>query len=377
MKYLATITMLAAMLLVLPRLASAQHVHDTGSVMTDIYDNGFVGTDPAFAGTGFCFNAEPCTNLFVGTALVGIGGSADSQPYAGASEFTNVSPGAAVVPAPPYDTHFDDGWGVSFSSPLGVTLHQTSYSATASSDQYIVFDLCAENTSGGSLDIFLGYFADWDVGDFLQNLGDSVGNLVYTWDNSGTSTAYYGFAPIDDGTILSGWHVSSATTNAGQFTEMTTLGTAPAVPDDRRNVMGVSLGSVANGGIACANFAWAAGTDLSDLQAAIDAAEASIVGVAIEPGPDGLPGTHNLSTVYPNPFNPQANFTLEVAEQQNVRIAVYDALGREVATLFNGSLNAGTEHAFTIDGAGLPSGIYMVRAIGEQFTDVRQVTLMK
>jgi len=99
--------------------------------------------------------------------------------------------------------------------------------------------------------------------------------------------------------------------------------------------------------------------------------------VAIEPGLDGLPGTHNLSNVYPNPFNPQARFTLEVAEQQDVRISVYDALGREVATLHEGTLGAGTIHEFQIDGANLPSGVYVVRAIGEQFTDVRQVTLAK
>ena len=98
---------------------------------------------------------------------------------------------------------------------------------------------------------------------------------------------------------------------------------------------------------------------------------------AIEPGPDGLPSTHNLSTVYPNPFNPQARFTLEVAEQQNVNIAVFDALGRQVALLHDGVLGAGSVHQFQIDGANLPSGVYVVRAIGEHFTDVRQVTLMK
>ena len=98
---------------------------------------------------------------------------------------------------------------------------------------------------------------------------------------------------------------------------------------------------------------------------------------AIEPGPDGLPGTHNLSTVYPNPFNPQARFTLEVAKQQNVNIAVFDALGRQVALLHDGVLGAGSVHQFQIDGANLPSGVYVVRAIGEHFTDVRQVTLTR
>ncbi len=107
------------------------------------------------------------------------------------------------------------------------------------------------------------------------------------------------------------------------------------------------------------------------------AIEAGAMGVAIEPGPDGLPGTHNLSNVYPNPFNPQAQFSLEIAEQQNVSIALFDALGRQVATLHDGALGAGTIHQFQIDGASLPSGVYVVRAIGERFTDVRQVTLTK
>jgi len=98
---------------------------------------------------------------------------------------------------------------------------------------------------------------------------------------------------------------------------------------------------------------------------------------AIEPGPDGLPGTHNLSSVYPNPFNPQARFTLEVAEQQDVNIAVFDALGRQVALLHDGALGAGSIREFQIDGANLPSGVYVVRAIGEHFIDVRQVTLTK
>ena len=373
MKFLATTTRLAAVLLLLPGLAYAQNVLDTGAVMTEVFDSGFFGEDDDFNGIGFDFGGD--NGLFVGNALVGIDGSSDSQPYAG-TEFTNTSPTTAIgAPVDPF-THFDTGWATSFSSPLGVTLHQEAYALSGSNEQFVVCQLCAENTSGGDLDIFIGYFADWDIGTAGQNLGDVSGETVYAWDDSGVSTNFFGFAPID-GDVLSGWNVSSAVSDAGQYTEMTTAGVGGEPVADRRNVMGVSLGSVADGDTACAIFAWAAGTDLTDLENAIAAAEAAVMTVAIEPGPDGLPGTHNLSAVYPNPFNPQANFTLEVAEQQSVRIAVYDALGREVATLFNGTLTAGTEHAFTIDGASLPSGVYMVRATGEQFTDVRRVTLMK
>lgn len=113
-------------------------------------------------------------------------------------------------------------------------------------------------------------------------------------------------------------------------------------------------------------------------ESAVDTAiDAGAMPSAIDPNPDGTPGTHNLSAVYPNPFNPQAQFSLEIAQQQEVTVAVFDALGREVATLHDGTLSAGSVHQFQIDGSNLPSGIYVVRAIGEQFTDVRQVTLLK
>ncbi len=97
----------------------------------------------------------------------------------------------------------------------------------------------------------------------------------------------------------------------------------------------------------------------------------------ILPGLDGVLETHNLTAVYPNPFNPQAQFSLEIAEQQRVRIEMYDALGRRVATLYDGTLGAESVHQFQIDGTYLPSGSYMVRAIGERFADARQVTLTK
>nr|AWJ66355.1 cell surface protein [uncultured bacterium] len=90
-----------------------------------------------------------------------------------------------------------------------------------------------------------------------------------------------------------------------------------------------------------------------------------------------LPSGHVLSVVYPNPFNPQARFTLEVAQSQSVTIAVFDALGRRVALLQDGPLPSGAAHTFTLDGAGLPSGVYVVRALGETFESARTVTLLR
>jgi hypothetical protein len=66
-----------------------------------------------------------------------------------------------------------------------------------------------------------------------------------------------------------------------------------------------------------------------------------------------------------------------VARTQNVEVALYDMLGRQVATLFNGTLAAGAQREFTIDGTNLSSGTYVYRVVGENFSQTRRVTLLK
>jgi hypothetical protein len=98
---------------------------------------------------------------------------------------------------------------------------------------------------------------------------------------------------------------------------------------------------------------------------------------AIEPGPDGTPGTHALSSATPNPFRGGTALTLEVAETQHVTVAVYDALGQHVATLHDGALAAGSAHRLTLAAADLAAGVYVVRVTGETFSDARAVTLAR
>lgn len=90
-----------------------------------------------------------------------------------------------------------------------------------------------------------------------------------------------------------------------------------------------------------------------------------------------LPTTFTLSEVYPNPFNPQAQFTLEVAQTQHVRVVVFDILGREVDMLHTGALAGGALHRFTLNAAAWTSGSYLIRIVGDTFTETRRVMLVK
>ena len=90
-----------------------------------------------------------------------------------------------------------------------------------------------------------------------------------------------------------------------------------------------------------------------------------------------IPGSFELSTAYPNPFNPNTLLELTVQRTQHVLVTVVDAAGREVATLYEGE--AVSQQPLTLDfrAGHLPSGLYVVKASGELFSAARTVTLLK
>jgi hypothetical protein len=59
-----------------------------------------------------------------------------------------------------------------------------------------------------------------------------------------------------------------------------------------------------------------------------------------------------------------------------VKLAVYDLLGREVAVLFNGHRAAGS-YRDTFDASGLASGVYIYRLTAGSYVDSRKALLMK
>ncbi len=89
------------------------------------------------------------------------------------------------------------------------------------------------------------------------------------------------------------------------------------------------------------------------------------------------PKDYVLSAAYPNPFNPRTSFSLTVTERQDVKVQIFNLLGQPVKQLFEGTLEAGQSQTFTFEAGELPSGIYLYRVTGENFTATRQVTLLK
>ncbi|NQV71841.1 cellulose binding domain-containing protein [bacterium] len=72
-----------------------------------------------------------------------------------------------------------------------------------------------------------------------------------------------------------------------------------------------------------------------------------------------------LHSAYPNPFNPQSTISFEVEKTQQVRVELWDTLGRLRETLYSGNGYAGQQTRVQIDGSNLASGMYFVRLITE------------
>lgn len=89
-----------------------------------------------------------------------------------------------------------------------------------------------------------------------------------------------------------------------------------------------------------------------------------------------MPTQYSLEQNYPNPFNPTTNIKFSVPQQGKFTVRVFDVLGREVATLFNGVINAGV-HSVTFNGDKLSSGIYFYNLAGENVNITKKMMLIK
>jgi hypothetical protein len=98
--------------------------------------------------------------------------------------------------------------------------------------------------------------------------------------------------------------------------------------------------------------------------------------IGIQPIGTEIPSKYSLSQNYPNPFNPVTQITYGLPKSGNVKLAVYDILGKEVAVIINAHQDAG-KYRFDFNASGLSSGIYFYQITANDFTDTKKMILTK
>jgi len=91
----------------------------------------------------------------------------------------------------------------------------------------------------------------------------------------------------------------------------------------------------------------------------------------------GLDAAFVLSAVSPSPLREWGSVELTVRKGQELTARLYDVTGRRVRVLHDGPLAGQTTHRLTVDARGLPSGIYFVRVVGEDFAAGRKVVVVR
>ncbi len=79
---------------------------------------------------------------------------------------------------------------------------------------------------------------------------------------------------------------------------------------------------------------------------------------------------------YPNPFNPKSNIKFQIAKLGEVKIVIYDILGREITFLVNQQLQPGT-YEVEWDGSNYSSGIYYYSLVTTEFVETKKMVLIK
>ena len=88
------------------------------------------------------------------------------------------------------------------------------------------------------------------------------------------------------------------------------------------------------------------------------------------------PVSYGLSQNYPNPFNPSTKINFSIAKPSNVKLIVYDILGRKVATLINNQMNTGS-YIYEFDASRFASGVYFYSLEAGDFKVNKKMMLLK
>ncbi|MFQ5437039.1 MAG: T9SS type A sorting domain-containing protein, partial [Anaerolineae bacterium] len=382
--------------LALPRLT-----HTTGNVDFTVWSNGIYGDDGNGTGNGFSFLGSPGGTLFSG-GFVAMTPTliAANIPSLALTQTQSLIDFEQVKPFTPFtsdnnfdriaDCEYDEGSSNNLNSPIGIQVKQTSYS-NANND-FVLVECEVVNTSGGTIsNLYLGQFGDWDVGlaNFESNRGgyDASRNLTYQFETGSNPNDpnYYGIKALQ---AASGARVTTEldpNTLNGFISNFNGPGPQPITTDgDYRSFIGSGPFTLSSNESVTVGFAWIGGSNLADLQANADAAQAAWDNLVVsveDQAASNVPREFSLAQNYPNPFNPSTKIKYALVENSEVSLVIYNMLGQQVRTLVDARQDA---NFYEVEWDGrddvgnpLSSGVYFYWLKAGQNVKVHKMLLLK
>jgi len=96
----------------------------------------------------------------------------------------------------------------------------------------------------------------------------------------------------------------------------------------------------------------------------------------VETSDNVIPDRFDLKQNYPNPFNPSTTIDFSLPIRTNVKLTVYNILGKRIAELADGNYDAGN-YSVKFEPKGLSSGVYFYQLKTDNFYEVKKMQLIK
>ena len=281
--------------------------------------------------------------------------------------------------------------------PLGLTVRQRTYGwRHAPLDNVVALDYTIVNNSRfGVGGVYVGIFADWDIGALNENTGsfDPGADLCYLSFENGDTSMYRGVAVLS-AKGLSGHYIQNMSEFGNLRNPFTESFKYKALSSGFTKATEFEQGDLAHftttgpysiraGDSAHAVFAIVAGNSLLELQTAVTAAHERLDSVlAIEETPGtSKPTTFRLEQNFPNPFNPATRIEYALEKPGQVTLTIFNVLGQKVRELVNARQESGV-YKVNWDGADdnnarVASGMYFYRLKRGEQTLTRKMILLK
>lgn len=262
---------------------------------------------------------------------------------------------------------------------------------------YVKYEITNSSLTLPLNDIYLGLFNDWDIGanisnnDIAYSEPDSILYISSGNDNADDPViAVAHLSPISSALAINNFPVSPPADPAIDLNDGfddTEKKTALKAETAQTSVTSADVSAVTASGpyilnpqaTLTAGFVYAFGNNLEELQSQIRAARQQIpfqvskTGVVIS---NEIPDETDLLQNAPNPFSNETVIRLNLSDDSDVKLTVYDVLGREVDVLRDERLPA-NEYFIPYNPQNLSSGVYFLRLVTDHKTETISITYIK
>ncbi len=204
------------------------------------------------------------------------------------------------------------------------------------------------------------FFATETAGPFLvtfPNTNVSIsGQQTVTWDVANTTAAPVGCANVKISLSTDGGNTFPTVLAASTANDGSEIVTLPGISNTQGRIKIEAVDNIF--------------FDMSN-------ANFTINPIGINNNQNGTPVEFGLMQNFPNPFNPVTILSYAIPKRSAVTLKVYDAIGREIATLVNNEIKTEGYYNIEFDASQMPSGIYYYRLEAGIFSDTKKMVLVK